>query len=64
LHLGAGEEVAHQHLLDSGQPLGLPAWLASLDAAVPSKGVAPTNVPMPPSAELEGPLRPPRARSA
>jgi hypothetical protein len=64
LHLDAEEAVAHQHVLDGGQPAGLPALPVDIEAAASGSAVAAATLPMPPSAVLEGLLRPPRGRSA
>lgn len=64
LQLDADEAVAHQHGLDGGQPPCLPAVLVNIAAAKPASAMASSNVPVPPSAELQGLLRPPRARVA
>lgn len=64
LQLDADEAVAHQHVLDGGQPPCLPALPINVEVAEPASAMAATNMPMPPSAVLEALLRPPRARAA
>lgn len=63
-HLDAAAEVAHQHVLDGGQPPGLLAGSIWLEAMPPASGIDAPTPSVPPSVVLEGPLRPPCAYRA
>lgn len=64
LHLGEADDAPHQHVLDGGQPPGLVVQAVGFEPDAPATGVR--DEPLAPlaSAELEGPLRPPRTARA
>jgi hypothetical protein len=64
LRLDGADEAPHHHLLDGGQPPALVVQVASIEPAAPATGVRADETMLPPSAVLEGPLRPPRAPRA
>jgi len=62
LHLGEADETPHQHVLDGGQLPALVVHIAGIEPATATAGVRLEEIVLPPSAVLEGPLRPPRGK--
>ncbi len=64
LQVDEANEAPHQHVLDGSQPAAPAVEVAVVAFGAPATRVGASSVAQPASAELEGPLRPPRAACA
>lgn len=64
LHLGEADDAPHEHVLDGGQPPALVVHAVGIEPGEPATGVRADEVAPLASAELDGPLRPPRTARA